>query len=487
MNLNLLIPELAVLALALLVFLGDLFTDGDGVGGARSKAWLGWTAAAGLLAILVGELSLPFPIGAPVAFGGLFVADGLSVVFKVIFLASALLAVLASLDYLDLKGVRWQGEHYLLLLLVTVAMMCLASANDLLSLYVALELNSLGFYALVSLLKGRSLVSSEAGLKYLILGAVASALLLYGISILYGLSGTLSLPGLAAWVRSAPMSPALYLALALVTAALAFKVSLVPFHMWAPDVYQAAPTPVTAYLSVGSKAAGLALLIRVLDAVFGDMIGVWDKLLMLLMAATFVWANVVALKQRDAKRLLAYSSISQAGYLMIGVVTGTALGLQAVLFYALVYLFTNMAAFQVIQLVAADTGREDLDGFKGLAERSPGLALVMLMAMLSLAGIPPFGGFFGKYFLFASGVQEALAHERWWLLALVGFAVVMSIVSLFYYLVVIKRMYIEPGDARAPVRVPLAARLGLALCTVAILFSGVYPTPILAWIRQALP
>jgi NADH-quinone oxidoreductase subunit N len=484
MNLTLLTPELGVLALALIVFLADLSLPPH-----ASRRWLGWTAAAGLLGILLGLLSLPLPSGAPQAFGGLFVADGLSVVFKVIFLAAALLAVLASLDYLDARGVAWQGEHYLLLLLVTVAMMCLASAADLLSLYVALELNSLGFYALVSLLKGRSLVSSEAGLKYLILGAIASALLLYGISILYGLSGTLSLPGLAAWVKGAEQGPALYLALALVTAALAFKVSLVPFHMWAPDVYQAAPTPVTAYLSVGSKAAGLALIIRVLDAAFGDLAGVWDKLLMLLMAATFVWANVVALKQRDAKRLLAYSSIAQAGYLMIGVVTGTSLGLQAVLFYALVYLFTNMAAFQVIQLVAADAGREDLDGFKGLAQRSPGLALIMLMAMLSLAGVPPFGGFFGKYFLFASGVQAALAAERWWLLALVGFAVVMSIVSLFYYLVVVKRMYIEPaeGHADAPVRVPLAAKLSLAACTVAILFSGVYPSPILAWIKQALP
>ena len=482
MNLTLLTPELGVLALALIVFLADLLLPAH-----ASRRWVGWTTAAGLLGILLGVLSLPLPAGAPQAFGGLFVADGLSVVFKVIFLAAALLAVLASLDYLDARGVRWQGEHYLLLLLVTVAMMCLASAADLLSLYVALELNSIGFYALVSLLKGRSLVSSEAGLKYLILGAVASALLLYGVSILYGLSGTLSLPGLAAWVRGAQPGPTLYLALALVTAALAFKVSLVPFHMWAPDVYQAAPTPVTAYLSVGSKAAGLALLIRVLDAAFGDLVGVWDKLLMLLMAATFVWANVVALKQSDAKRLMAYSSIAQAGYLMIGVVTGTALGLQAVLFYALVYLFTNMAAFQVIQLVAVDTGREDLDAFNGLAVRSPGLALVMLMAMLSLAGIPPFGGFFSKYFIFASGVQEALAHERWWLLGLVGFAVVMSIVSLFYYLVVVKRMYIEPGEGHGAVAVPVAAKLSLALCTAAILFSGIYPSPILAWIKQALP
>ncbi|HXC65393.1 MAG TPA: proton-conducting transporter membrane subunit, partial [bacterium] len=213
MNLSLLSPEFGVLGLALLVFLLDLFTKDGG-----SKAFVGWTAAAGLALLLGGLLAMPMPAGAPLAFGGLYIGDGLGYVFKALFLAAALLAVLGSIDYLDVKGVRWQGEHYLLLLIVTAAMMALASAGDLLSLYVALELNAIGFYALTSLLKGRSLVSSEAGLKYLILGAVASAFLLYGISILYGLSGTLSLPGLAAWVRTAEHGPALFLALAFVTA-----------------------------------------------------------------------------------------------------------------------------------------------------------------------------------------------------------------------------------------------------------------------------
>jgi NADH-quinone oxidoreductase subunit N len=484
MNLQLLIPEFAVLALGLLVFFADLLPP-EGA----SRKPLGWLCAAGFAAILLWLLAQPFPQDLPVtpmAFGGLFVADGLARVFKVLFLAAALLASLASIDALEAYGVRWQGEYYFLLVMVTVAMMCLASAGDLLSLYVALELNSLGFYALVSILKGRSLVSSEAGIKYLVLGALASALLLYGASILYGLSGTLSLQGLASWARGAELSPALLLALGLVTAGLAFKVSLVPFHMWAPDVYQAAPTPVTAFLSVASKAAGLALIVRVLDSAFHGLAQVWDKLLMVLMALTFVWANVVALRQRDAKRLMAYSSVAQAGYLMIGVVAGTSLGLQAVLFYALVYLFTNMAAFQVLQLVAVKGGPE-LSGLKGLSLRSPGLALILLMAMLSLAGVPPFGGFFGKYFLFAAGVEEGLLSGRLWLLALVGFAVVMSIVSLFYYLVVIKQMYIEPAEESAAVEIPAAARISLAICSVMILVTGIYPSPILVWLKQALP
>ena len=484
MNLQLLLPEFAVLALGLLVFLADLVAP-EGA----SRRHLGWLCAAGFAVILAYVLAQPFPIDlpmAPTAFGGLFIADSLGRVFTVLFLAAALLASLASVDALEARGVRWQGEYYFLLVMVTLAMMCLASAGDLLSLYVALELNSLGFYALVSILKGRSLVSSEAGIKYLILGAVASAILLYGFSIFYGLSGTLSLQGLGAWVPGAEHSPALFLALALVTAGLAFKVSLVPFHMWAPDVYQAAPTPVTAYLSVASKAAGLALMMRVLDAAFHDLAFVWDKMLMVLMAFTFVWANVVALKQRDIKRLMAYSSVAQAGYLMIGIVAGTSLGLQAVLFYALVYMFTNMAAFQVIQLVSAK-GNPDLSAFGGLARRSPGLALIFLTAILSLGGIPPFGGFFGKYFLFAAGVREGLLAGRGWLLALVGFAVVMSIVSLFYYLVIIEQMYIEPGEDLPPVEIPVAARLALGLSTAMILVMGVYPSPILAWLKQALP
>ncbi|HTB23447.1 MAG TPA: NADH-quinone oxidoreductase subunit N [bacterium] len=481
MNLQLILPEFAVLGLGLLVFFLDLLAP-EGA----SRRYLGWVCAAGFAVILAVLLASPFPQGPSTAFGGLFIADSLARVFEVLFLSAALLASLASVDALEARGVAWAGEYYFLLVMVTLAMMCLASAGDLLSLYVALELNSLGFYALVSILKGRSLVSSEAGIKYLILGAIASALLLYGFSILYGLSGTLSLQGLAAWSQGAAHSPALLLALALVTAGLAFKVSLVPFHMWAPDVYQAAPTPITAFLSVASKAAGLALLMRVLDTSFHSLAGVWDKLLMVMMALTFVWANVVALKQRDLKRLMAYSSVAQAGYLMIGIVAGTPLGLQAVLFYALVYLFTNMAAFQVIQLVSVK-GSPELSGLKGLARRSPGLALIMLCAVLSLGGIPPFGGFFGKYFLFAAGVQEGLLSGRVWLLALVAFAVVMSIVSLFYYLVIIKQMYIEPSADEAPVAAPAAARIALGLCTLMILVTGVYPSPILDWLKQALP
>ena len=483
LDLSLLTPELGVLALALLVFLGDLFTK-DG----QSKRFLGWLCAAGFAGLLIYVLSLPAvdPKGVISAFGGMFQADGLARVFKVLFLSGALLASLASIDYLDNKGVRWQGEYYLLLTLVTAAMMVMASAGDLLTLYVALEFNSLGFYALVSILKGRSLVSSEAGIKYLLLGSLASALLLYGISIVYGLAGTLSLPGLFVWAQAAGMTPAFSIALLLLVAGFSFKISLAPFHMWSPDVYQAAPTPITSYLSVGSKAAGFAAIIRLFPGVFQSQHAIWVHLFMVLMILTFVWANVVALKQRDLKRLLAYSSVSQAGYLMIGIIAGTTMGLHAVLFYSLVYLFTNMAGFQVAQLLEAEGTGGEIAGFAGLATRSPGLALAMMTSVLSLAGIPPFAGFFGKYYLFAAGMQAGLAADRYWLIGLVGFAVVMSIVALFYYLVVVKEMYIEPAHNDKPVAVPLAAKIALSISCFMVLAMGVYPTPFLDWLKQAL-
>lgn len=466
--------ELSTLGLALLVFLGDLFTKDGG-----SKRFLGWLTALGCFALLA--LVLAQPNGdAQFAFGGMFISDGLAKAFKVVFLGAAGLTALASLDYLDQKGVRWQGEYYFLLLMVTVAMMTMAAAGDLLTLYVALEMNTIGSYVLVAILKGRSPYSAEGGLKYLVLGALASGILLYGISLFYGQTGTLSLAGLLAFLTGKAITPLLAVAVTMMLIGLAFKVTLVPFHMWSPDVYQAAPTPVTGFLSVASKAAGIAVILRVVMSAFLPLISFWAPVLALLAVLTYIVANVVALKQTDAKRLLAYSSISQAGYIVIGIIAGSKLGMHSVVFYMLVYLFTNLAAFQVISLVAADNGGdESLSGFDGLAQRSPVLALVMLLSMLSLAGIPLLGGFFGKFYLFAAGVQ---AGWTW----LVFIAIVMSIASLFYYLVVVKRMYIEPPHHAAPVPSGIAARVVLGICAVGIVAMGSYPQPFLDWIAAVV-
>ena len=476
-NFSLLQSELALLALALLVFFADLLTV-DG----KPKKFVGVIAALGLVGILAWSFLAPVADAAPL-FGGAFINDGLARVFKIIFMLAALLAVLGSMDYLGEHKVLWQGEFYFLILMVTIGMNLIVSAGNLLSLYVALELNTIGFYVLVSMLKGQSPVSSETGLKYLILGALSSAALLYGISLAYGMSGTLSLTELMAFVKAAPASPLLIMAMTFILAGFAFKVTLVPFHAWAPDVYQGAPTPITAFLSVGSKAAGFAAIVRVMLVSFGAMTPVWSKLMIIMAVLTFVLANLVALKQTNIKRLLAYSSIGQAGYLIIAVlaenVTGSHLGLYSLVYYLIVYVFTNMAAFTVAMRVAADSGNDDIDSFKGLSQRSPALALVMMMSMFSLAGIPPFGGFFGKFYIFMAGMEAKYA-------VLVTFSVFMSIISLYYYLVVVKRMYLENPVKATPVSSGISVRISLTGCAVMMIAMGVYPEPFLNWIKAAL-
>ena len=476
-NFSLLQSELALFGLAMLVFFADLLSK-DG----KPKRFVGIIAAAGLLGLLAWQLFAPLS-GSQGTFGGAFINDGPARVFKLIFTLAALLTVLGSLDYLSEARVLWQGEFYFLVLMVTIGMFLIASAGDLLSLYVALELNTIGFYVLVSILKGQSPVSSETGLKYLILGALSSVALLYGISLIYGLAGTTNLTGVMAYVNAATASPLLLMATAFVVAGFAFKITLVPFHAWSPDVYQGAPTPITAFLSVGSKAAGFAAITRVLLVSLGHLTPMWSQLLIVMAVVTFVLANVVALKQSNIKRLLAYSSIGQAGYLIIAVVsenvTKSHLGIYSLVYYLLVYVFTNMAAFIVATRVAADAGNDEIVGFKGLAQRSPALALVMMFSMFSLAGIPPFGGFFGKFYIFMAGME---AHHE----VLVTFSVFMSIVSLFYYLVVVKRMYLENPEKPGPVASGFSARLALGACATFMLAMGAYPEPFLNWIKAAL-
>lgn len=484
MNIGLLSTEMMTLGLALLVFLCDLFMK-DG----RSRRPLGTLSALGYLGILLWTFKAPFA-GASgsvlTAFGGMFLEDGLAHTFRQIFLGAAFLTALGSSDYLEKTRMRWQGEYYVLLAMATTGMMFMASAGDFLSLYIALETTTITFYVLTAMHKGTSLVSSEAGLKYLLLGAFSSAILLYGISLFYGMAGTTSLSGLGNWLNAQPAgdpSPLLVLATILVLAGFAFKVTLVPFHMWAPDVYQGAPTPVTGLLSVGSKAAGFAAIIRIFLFALnhGPLVSLWSFLLAALAALTFLVANLIALKQHNIKRLLAYSSISQAGYLILGLLANSALGRTALVFYLILYVFTNLAAFIVVTIVSARAGSEEIDDFKGLAQTSPMLALVMLLSLLSLAGIPPLAGFFGKFYLFAAGIQ---AH---WIL-LVTWAVVNSIVSLFYYLVVIKKMYLEAPVAGAPRpgSQPLSLKVALTVCTFFVLFLGIFPAPVLGWLDNLL-
>ena len=410
--------------------------------------------------------------------GGTFVLDYYAIFFQAILVVFAIVTILLSYRFAE-RFKPHHSEFVALVLLATVGGMFMASAREMIQLYVALETLSISLYVMVAFNK-REQLSSEAGFKYLIVGAASSAVLLYGLAILYGLTGRTDLTQVARIVAAGKVStPGLVVAMLFVIGGLSFKIAAVPFHQWVPDVYQGAPTPVTAFIAVSSKTAGYALLIRVLTSALLPMSQQWGPYLAAIAAATMTIGNVTALSQTSVKRLLGYSSIAHAGYIVMGVVavagssSTRSLALGALLFYLLVYGLTNFAAFGAVEAVEESVGSDDLSALSGLGERSGGLALVLSLAMLSLTGIPPLIGFFAKFFIFYAAVQAGYA----WL-ALI--AVANSALSAVYYLKVVRAMYLEERPARAapgPVTVggPLWAALGLGV--VAILPLIVFVSP----------
>jgi len=361
-----------------------------------------------------------------------------------------------------------------LVIVAAIGMSLMASSANLIMLYVAMETTSIALFILAAYMKG-NVKSVEAGLKYFLFGAFASALMLYGMSLVYGLTGTTDLTGIALAV--AGMSDELLLmvvGIVLMLVGFSFKVSAVPFHMWTPDVYEGAPTPITAFISVASKAAGFSVVLRVLFTAFGvnGVQAEWVALLAAFSVVTMTLGNVVALWQTNIKRLLAYSSIAQAGYMLVGVVSASELGVAAVLFYLMTYTLTNIAVFTVIIIFSRVSGSDEIAAYDGLSRRSPYLALAMLLAILSLGGIPPLGGFFGKLYLFSAAIEQGYV----WLVVI---GVLNSIVSLFYYLgVVIRPMYVnrsEEEDKPLPIPAPLMATL--VACVAGIVLLGIFPTP----------
>lgn len=352
-----------------------------------------------------------------------------------------------------------------------MAGMLLAGAGDMITLYVGLELMTISFYVLVAYLTedGRS---SEAGIKYLVLGAASSAILLYGISLLYGLTGSTQMTEIA-HTLGANLSPVTILATVFLLAGFGFKISLVPFHMWAPDIYEGAPTPVTAYLAVASKAAAFAALIRVYLLTMGNQsfAPTGQTLLVILAAMTMIMGNLMAIPQKNMKRLLAYSSIAQAGYLMVGIIAATVPGVKGVLFYAMIYVFANMGAFAVATHIGQAQGSDEISAFEGLARRSPLAAAVMTASLLSLAGIPPLAGFVGKFYLFSAVMSEGFTA-----IAYIGF--VMSMVSVYYYLSVVKVMYLSEGEGLPDVPVHGAAKFTMVFTFLITMAIGIYPTPL---------
>jgi NADH-quinone oxidoreductase subunit N len=462
----------------------------------RQSRWTGYFAllATALAAASVCVLGWPFLSGADpsaslLGFYGTVKVDGFAVVFKLIFLLAAALTVAVSLRYLDVEGEQ-RGEYYALVLFATVGMMFLASGYDLIVLYISLELMALTFYVLVGYAK-RERRSNEAGMKYFLLGAFSSGILLYGMSLLFGVAGSTRLDEIAPAVARAAtaaqdfeglsLRPMVLLAMIAMAAGLFFKIAAVPFHMWAPDAYEGAPTPVTAFLSTGSKAASFALLARIFQEALREMHVDWAPLLALVAALTIMVGNWAAVTQTNAKRLLAYSSVSNAGYLLLGVIAANQYGYTGLVVYLVVYTFMNVGAFGVIiALRRRGIVGDEVDDLTGLGQKAPGMALMMSIFMLSLGGLPVTGGFIGKWFLFGGVIQRGAAEGKNWYYWLAGWAALNTVVSFYYYVRFIRAMYIGDREADArPLSLSAPLRTALVACAVAVILIGVYPQPII--------
>lgn len=407
------------------------------------------------------------------AFHGALVLDGFSLFFNLVFLAATLIVAIASYRYFEIEG-EHHGEFYSLLLFAQCGMFFLATGTDLVTLFVGLELMAVSFYILTGFLRGVQR-SNEAAVKYLLLGAFSSGFLAYGFSLLYGLSGSTLLVDVAAAIQSRGAADPLVL-LALVTTAVGalFKISAAPFHMWAPDAYEGAPTPVTAHLSVASKAASFAFLLRLFLGPLASLRPVWEPWMIIAALASLTIGNLAALSQTNVKRLLAYSSISHAGYILLGLVAGNETGYQGILVYLVVYTFMNLGAFLLLLILRRkDLLGEELDDLTGLAQRSPAAALLMLLFLLSLAGLPPTAGFIGKYYILLSLVQSG--H---YFLAAVG--AVYVAVAVYYYFRLVRSMF--AGDVAAaypPLTTSVGLRFALVITGILTLAIGLYPEPIL--------
>ncbi len=471
MNASITLLELAVILLGVGILLADLWMPTD------QKRHLGCVAAAGLGLILIASFALHAP-EPRYAFNHVYVLDGLALFFKRFFLLATILVCLMAVEFADRirSGI---SEYYALILFALTGMMFAASANDFVMLFASLELITVTFYVLTSFQRAR-VVSLEAGVKYLIIGGLSTAFTVYGIALVVGVTNTTSFEKVFAANASFTSNPVFLLGLLLVMVGLGFKIAAVPFQVWAPDVYQGAPIPSTAFLAVGSKAAGFALLLRVLFSVVPQVTLNWSKLLMVICGLTILFGNLCAIPQRNLKRLLGFSSIAHAGYLLLGVTAMNQAGSAAVLYYLGGYLFTVLAAFTVICIAVREVEGEDISAIAGLHRRSPLLAGSLALAMISLAGIPPLAGFFGKFLLFKALLERgALQPAYYWL---TGIAILGVVISFYYYLGVVRAIYWSEGTpALALIGMKLGAptRYALYLCIAGMLYLGLYPAPLL--------
>jgi NADH-quinone oxidoreductase subunit N len=478
MNSSLITLELCVIAIGIVLMLADFWMP------AERKKFLAYAAIAalgGLLLVSLGGDGICSQFGT--AFSGSFVEDPLALFFKRFFLIAAILVLFLSAEFSDrLAGV---SEYYSLILFALAGMLFAASSNDFAMLFVSIELITITFYVLVSFQRGR-LVSLEAGVKYLILGALSSAFLVFGIALIWGTTGKFNFNDLAQVSGQFLDNKIFLLGVLFVLVGLGFKIAAFPFQIWAPDVYQGAPTPTTAFLAVGSKAAGFVLLLRVLFVAVPDVTKHWANLLIVISGITILYGNLCALPQRNLKRLMGYSSISHAGYLLLGVAALSASGQSALLYYLAGYLFTVIASFTVIALVMRHLNDEDISALAGLSQRSPLLAVTMTLAMVSLAGIPPLAGFFGKFLLLKSVIEAGQATHNHGYYCLAFTALVGVVISLYYYFGVVRAIYwSKDAPDLSPIQLASPIKLSIAICIAGMLWLGIFPNTVLNLANQA--
>jgi NADH-quinone oxidoreductase subunit N len=470
LNLELLAPELTLAASAILVILLDLFI--------QRKGWLAVVSIIGV--VVAGGFTIAMWGGSSQAiFNNMLAVDNFALFFKLLFLSIAFLVILASADYVT-KFSRFQGEYYALVLLSALGMMLMAATAELISIYMALELTSISLYVLAGFLKDPK--STEASLKYLLLGAVASAVLLFGMALVFGFTGKTQLGEIARVIQGLSLSgvlasPGLILGMVLMVAGFGFKIAAIPFHMWVPDVYEGAPTPITAYLSVASKAAGFAIILRVFYSAFGlpSWLSLdWGLIFAVLAAIGMTLGNIIAIPQTNIKRMLGYSSIAQAGYLMVGLATvglapaADVVGRSGLLFFLASYALTNLGAFIAIIAISGRLDSDLIQDYSGISRRAPLLALALTLCLISLIGMPPAAGFMAKFYIFSGAVKHGL-------LWLVVIAVINSVISAYYYLRVVKVMWL--GEPLSEEKVPSsgALRLALSISCLGVLVLGIIP------------
>jgi NADH-quinone oxidoreductase subunit N len=472
-------PELILAAAACLVLVMEVVLPyrKSKLTGYFTLVGLGLSAASLVTVYLSNSDQLPL-----IGFGGMLRVDGFAFTFKGIFLLAAILAVALSIRYLDVEQEQ-HGEYYSLILMATIGMMFLGSGYDFIILYISLELMAITFYILVAFTK-RQRRSNEAGMKYFLLGAFSSGILLYGMSLLYGITGSTNLLEIGNSVTrtGGAVHPLLILSMIALAAGLFFKVAAVPFHMWAPDAYEGAPTAVTAFLSTGSKVASFVLYARIFSVCFASAQNDWGPLLGIVAALTIFVGNWAAVTQENSKRLLAYSSISNAGYLLLGLIANNLYGYLGLVIYLLVYTLMNMGAFGVIiSLCRRGITGDNVEDMAGLGKKAPGVAAMMSIFMLSLGGLPGTGGFIGKYFLLWGLMQRGETEHKTWYYWLAGWAVINIVISFYYYIRFIKVMYL--GDREAddrPLALSVPLNIAMVVALIGVLAIGLYPQPLIA-------